>query len=144
MPHSERLLWIAQQERKSKVPRFKPTPVFPMLRQVCCVCDGVGLIYPGGTSCPVCPPLSPKREVLGSPRGRGWVPVDSLEATLLCADEWRFENRGKEILVYCRLTPYMADNSGHGLTHQEAAVQALYKALGGPREEEELEKNHNE
>ena len=145
MPHSERLLWIAEQQgrdlmRAGRRGSKKKVPCFPMLRQVCCICDGVGRVYPGGTGCHGCPPLLPKSlEELSSPKGRGWVPVDSLEATLLCAYEWRFEDLGKEILAYCRLTPYLMDHSGHGPTHQEAAVSALYKALGGP-----LEKNQNE
>mgnify|MGYP001586742837 FL=1 len=141
MTHPERLQWIAEQEERDLTRAWrrgskKKVPRFPMLRKVCRICDGVGLIYPGGTSCPVCPTLVPKSEVLSSPKGRGWVPVDSLDATLPCAYEWRFENLGKEILAYCRLTPYLMDHSGHGPTHQGAAVSALYKALGGPVGEE--------
>ena len=144
MPHSERLLWIAEQQgrdlmRAGRRGSKKKVPCFPMLRQVCCICDGVGRVYPGGTGCHGCPPLLPKSlEEQSSPKGQGWVPVDSLAATLLCAYEWRFENWGHliKILAYCRLTPTSADHSGHGPTHQEAAVSALYKALGGPLGEE--------
>lgn len=148
MTHQERLLCLAGELLLK--PGFPDTPRFPTLRQECPRCEGTGEIV----RCSISEHCRMRREdgkqyceehgatiiQTGCPlcQGRKWTPVDSLEATLSCTFQWRFDGRvshrrSDDIRAYCRLTPQSEDSAGLGETHNEAATQALYQAVQGEK-----------
>ena len=121
--HQERLLWLAWQEKRGgsgKVSRF------PTLREPC-----------------GCPASIDKSKILNREgpcpcQGWGWVPVDSLEATLeaIFGEGW-LVNMGRKAVGQYLVGIMRVDKDGKKVqvgkekTLNEAAILTLYRAVKG-------------